>query len=76
MLINIYAAIHQARQRMEWHELKRRSLTKKRRENYDNEHGNIVTALSNRDAVALQQALKTHLQSVSHNMLNPATDQE
>lgn len=74
MLTNIYQAIHQARQRVEWHELKRRSLNEARRKNYDKEHAQIVESLSRRDAVALRHALKSHLQSVSSNMLNPIDD--
>ncbi|NKB37795.1 MAG: FCD domain-containing protein [Gammaproteobacteria bacterium] len=74
MLTNIYQAIHHARQRVEWHELKRRSLNEERRKNYDKEHTQIVDSLTRRDAVALRQALKSHLQSVSGNMLNPIDD--
>jgi len=74
MLINIYQSIHKARQRMEWHELKRLSLDQERREKYSHEHALIVDALSKRDAAALRHALKAHLKSVSHNMLNPSTE--
>lgn len=71
LLISIYDAIHRARQRMEWYEMKRRSLDEVRRGDYDVQHANIVAALEQRDAIALRTALAEHLTSVSDNMLNP-----
>ncbi|MDA7725997.1 FCD domain-containing protein [Pseudomonadales bacterium] len=71
MVIYIYQAIHRARQQIEWTEIKRKSMNEERFEQYDMEHARIVDAFANRDAIALREALKTHLQSVSHNMLNP-----
>ena len=71
LLNNIYDAIHQARQRMEWHEMKRRSIDDVRLGDYDRQHSNIVEALEQRDAIGLREALSEHLRSVSSNMLNP-----
>jgi len=71
LLNNIYDAIHQARQRMEWHEMKRRSIDDVRRGDYDRQHSNIVEALEQRDAIGLRAALSEHLKAVSSNMLNP-----
>ncbi len=71
LLGKIYDAIHQARQRMEWYEIKRRSIDDQRRADYDDQHTAIVVALERRDAIALRQALAEHLQAVSSNMLNP-----
>lgn len=71
MLTVIYNAIHKARQQMEWHEIKRRSLNEQRMNGYNEDHTNIVDALCRRDAVALRKALGSHLKAVSHNMLNP-----
>ena len=71
ILTGIYRAIHEARQQVEWKEIKRRSLDNKRRESYGCDHAKMVDAFSRRDAVALRHALKSHLQDVSHNMLNP-----
>jgi DNA-binding FadR family transcriptional regulator len=66
MVINIYQAIHRARQQIEWTE-----MNKDRIDQYGQEHTRIVDAFTNRDSIALREALKTHLQSVGHNMLNP-----
>lgn len=71
LLSKIYEAIHEARQRMEWYEIKRRSIDDVRRGNYDEQHTRIVEALERRDAIALRAALAEHLTAVSSNMLNP-----
>ncbi len=71
MLLRIYGDIHEARQRLEWYELKRRSWSDERRRRYDDDHTKIVEALERRDAVALKEALMRHLTAVNHNMLNP-----
>ena len=66
MVIYIYQVIHRARQQIEWTE-----MNEERIEHYGKEHARIVDAFANRDAIALREALKTHLQSVGHNMLKP-----
>ena len=71
LLIRVYNAIHQARQRLEWYEMKRRSIDDVRRGDYDEQHAEIVTALERRDALALRSALEKHLKAVSANMLDP-----
>ncbi|MEM8815746.1 MAG: FCD domain-containing protein [Pseudomonadota bacterium] len=71
LLNKLYEAIHEARQRMEWYEIKRRSIDDVRRGDYDRQHTQIVEALEQRDAVALRDALGKHLSAVSSNMLNP-----
>ena len=71
LLIRVYDAIHQARQRLEWYEIKRRSLDDVRRGEYDKQHTELVAALEQRDALALRAALEKHLKDVSSNMLDP-----
>jgi DNA-binding FadR family transcriptional regulator len=71
LLIAFYDAIQQARQKLEWYEIKRRSLNDVRRGDYDQQHRAIVEALENRDAAALREALARHLNAVNLNMLNP-----
>jgi DNA-binding FadR family transcriptional regulator len=71
VLGRIYEVINEIRRRPEWHELKRRSLTEERRRVYDQQHTQIVAALSQRDAEALWRALREHLLTVSKNMLHP-----
>jgi len=70
VLTGIYRSIDKARQQPEWKEIKRRSLNDSRRERYERDHIAMVDAFTRRDAAALRHALKTHLEAVSHNMLN------
>lgn len=71
ILTRIYEAIHSARTKSDWKEIKRRSLNDDRREQYEADHSSMVDAFAKRDAVKLRLALKNHLESVSRNMLNP-----
>ena len=61
ILARIYHAIHLARNKAEWKDMKRRSLNDMRREQYENDHAAMVDAFARRDAVDLRQALKSHL---------------
>lgn len=73
ILTRIYHAIHLARNKSEWKEIKRRSLNDARREQYESDHAGMVDAFARRDAIDLRQALKSHLEAVSHNMVNPVS---
>ncbi|MDO8863775.1 FCD domain-containing protein [Haliea sp. E1-2-M8] len=73
VLTRIYKAIHLARNKTAWKEIKRRSLNDMRRERYERDHAAMVDAFARRDAVGLRQAMKSHLESVSHNMVNPVS---
>lgn len=73
VLTRIYNAIHLARNKAAWKEIKRRSLNDMRRESYESDHAAMVDAFARRDAVGLRQAMKSHLESVSHNMVNPVS---
>ena len=66
MVIYFYRVIHRARQQIKWSE-----MSEERIEQYVKEDTRIVDAFVNRNAIALREALKTHLQSVGHNMLTP-----
>ena len=70
VLTGIYRTIDKARREPEWKDIKRLSLNDSRRERYERDHAAMVDAFTRRDAVALRRALKTHLEAVSHNMLN------
>lgn len=71
ILTRIYQSIHHARKKSAWKEIKRRSLDDSRRQRYEDDHAAMVEAFANRDAVALRRALRSHLECVSHNMMNP-----
>jgi len=69
LIIGIYTAITRARDQADWGELKRRSLTPERRDNYREEHRRIVAALRARDAATAEAALLDHLRRVRQNLL-------
>lgn len=73
ILTRIYHAVHLARNKTAWKEIKRRSLNDLRRQQYENDHAAMVDAFARRDAVDLRHAIKSHLESVSHNMVNPVS---
>lgn len=64
-----YRLISRARERGEWGELKRRSLTPERRAHYQDEHERIVGALRRRDAEAGEREIRAHLLRVRANLL-------
>ncbi len=69
LLIEYCQAIGAVRQQPQWYRLKQRSLTPAARMLYDQQHGDIVTALRERDAVAARTAMQRHLTSVRDNLL-------
>ena len=69
LLIEYCAAIGEVRQQPQWNQLKRRSMTPEVRALYDRQHGGIVAALRERDAVAARAAMVNHLVSVRDNLL-------
>lgn len=69
LVIEAYNLITRARDQGEWGELKRRSLTPERRLLYQNDHGRIVAALRQRDALAAEGELRSHLLRVKGNLL-------
>jgi len=69
IMIAAYNLVTRARDHGEWGALKKRSLTPERRLLYQSDHEQIVDALSQRDAAAGEQALRTHLLRVRSNLL-------
>ncbi len=69
LLIEYCTAIGEVRQTPQWYRLKQRSLTPQTRSLYDQQHGDIVAALRERDAVAARAAMIRHLTSVRDNLL-------
>jgi len=50
--------------------LKNKSATPERRKRYEREHGELVTALRDRDAETARTLLEQHLQNVRFNLLS------
>jgi GntR family transcriptional regulator, uxu operon transcriptional repressor len=69
LLIRLYAEIERARHGRVWGDLKRRSATAARRDEYRRDHEEIVTALRLRDADQATAAMRTHLARVSRHLL-------
>ncbi len=69
LLIRLYAEVERARHGRVWGDLKRRSATAARREEYRRDHEEIVTALRLRDADRATAAMRSHLARVSRHLL-------
>ena len=69
LLIRLYAEVERARHGRMWGDLKRRSASVARRDEYRRDHEEIVTALRLRDADRATAAMRTHLTRVSGHLL-------
>jgi len=69
LLIRLYSEVERARHGRMWGDLKRRSATAARRDEYRRDHEEIVTALRLRDADQATVAMRTHLARVSAHLL-------
>ena len=72
LLIELYAEVERARHGRVWGDLKRRSATAARRDEYRQDHQEIVTALRLRDADQATAAMRNHLARVSRHLLGTA----
>ena len=69
LLIRLYAEVERARHGRVWGDLKRRSATAARRNEYRRDHEEILAALRMRDADRATAAMRTHLTRVSRHLL-------
>jgi GntR family transcriptional regulator, uxu operon transcriptional repressor len=69
LLIRLYAEVERARHGRMWGDLKRRSATAARRDEYRRDHEEIVAALKTRDADLATAAMRNHLARVSRHLL-------
>jgi GntR family uxuAB operon transcriptional repressor len=69
LLIRLYAEVERARHGRVWGDLKRRSASAARRDEYRRDHEEIVTALRLRDADRATAAMRAHLARVSRHLL-------
>lgn len=69
LLIRLYAEVERARHGRVWGDLKRRSVSASRRDEYRRDHQEIVTALRLRDAGQATAAMRAHLARVSGHLL-------
>jgi DNA-binding FadR family transcriptional regulator len=69
LLVRLYADVEVARHGKVWGDLKRRNASAGRREEYQQDHREIVAALRLRDAEGAAAAMRTHLGRVSRHLL-------
>jgi DNA-binding FadR family transcriptional regulator len=69
LLIRLYAEVERARHGRVWGDLKRRSASAARRDDYRRDHEEIVAALRLRDADQATVAMRAHLARVSGHLL-------
>jgi DNA-binding FadR family transcriptional regulator len=68
LLAALYGVIEQARHGHVWGDLKRRSASTARRQEYQADHREIVAALRARDSAAAVEAMRVHLARVSNHL--------
>jgi len=68
LLVALYGLIEAARHGQVWGDLKRRSASAERREQYQADHRAIVTALRARDSARAVEAMRAHLARVSRHL--------
>jgi len=69
LLVALYGVVESARHGQVWGDLKRRSVTRQRRELYQDDHRAIVTALRARDSGGAVEAMRAHLARVAGHLL-------
>jgi len=73
LLSGLYGAINAVRHQPEWMSLKKRTVTPCRRDVYQDQHGAIVDALSERNAARAAQLVREHLSEVRRNLMGEDT---
>lgn len=76
ILTTILDAVQRIRQEPEWRNLRASTRTEARRQRVYREHDEIVTAISNRDGQAAEQAMRRHLRTIETNLRAQITGDE
>lgn len=71
LVLAVFKLMSEERERAEWGQLKRQSLTPERRLAYQHEHRALVDALRQRDAPLARRAIHAHLAHVQRNLFDP-----
>jgi DNA-binding FadR family transcriptional regulator len=69
LLVRLYGQVEEARRGKVWGDMKRRSASAERRDQYQQDHREIVAALRLRDADGATTAMRTHLARVARHLL-------
>ncbi|MET0964123.1 MAG: FCD domain-containing protein [Noviherbaspirillum sp.] len=70
IVLTVFKLMNEERERAEWGQLKRQSLTPERRVAYEREHRALVTALRERDAPLARKLILAHLAHVQRNLFD------
>lgn len=73
IVLTVFNLMSEERERAEWGQLKRQSLTPERRLAYQREHRALVDALRQRDAALARKAIHAHLMHVQRNLFDPGS---
>lgn len=73
IVLTVFKLMSEERERAEWGQLKRQSLTPERRLAYQQEHRALVDALRQRDAALARKAIHAHLTHVQRNLFEPGS---
>ncbi len=73
IVLTVFNLMSEERERAEWGQLKRQSLTPERRQAYQHEHQLLVDALRQRDAGLARKAIQAHLAHVQRNLFDPGS---
>ena len=73
IVLTVFRLMNEERERAEWGQLKRQSLTPERRRAYEIEHRTLVGALRERNAPLARKAIQAHLAHVQRNLFEPDT---
>jgi DNA-binding FadR family transcriptional regulator len=71
LLLRLFDTMNAARDLPVWGSIKRRSASPQRRRGYERCHGEVVAALTERDADAARERMRAHLVDVRTNLLGP-----
>jgi DNA-binding FadR family transcriptional regulator len=71
LLVRLYGVIEDARHGQSWGDLKRRSASAQRQQDYQADHLELVTALRARDADRATEAMRAHLARVTSYLFGP-----
>ena len=69
LLVRLYGQVEEARHGRVWGDMKRRSASAEHRDQYQQDHREIVAALRLRDADGATAAMRTHLSRVARHLL-------